>query len=143
MGSSTFNLINGFNALATGMTINAGTSTINLTNPTGCGFSGGGFVYVLKFDGTVYPGWPKAVTQWIYGPPAVGYINNDNFLDIAIGDQVLSGVPTDYVNAWDRNGNSLLGFPIGPVNAVNDQILLADIDNDNMIDSRKRDNDEI
>jgi hypothetical protein len=93
--------------------------------------TGGGSVYVLKKDGTVLTGWPKTVSNWIYGPPAVGYIDNDNFLDIAVGDQVISASPIDYVNAWDRNGNQLTGFPIGPFNAINCQISLADIDGDN------------
>jgi hypothetical protein len=94
--------------------------------------TGGGSVYVLKKDGTVLTGWPKTVSNWIYSPPAVGYIDNDNYLDIAVGDQVMSASPTNYVYAWDRNGNQLTGFPIGPFNAINCQISLADIDGDNL-----------
>src|SRR4030095_6491845 len=94
--------------------------------------SGGGYVYLLRNNGTIMSGWPKGVGYWIYGPPAVGYINNDNILDIAVGDQVLSPSPTDFVYAWDKNGAQLSGFPIGPLNAVNTQIILGDIDNDNM-----------
>ncbi len=93
--------------------------------------SGGGFVYVLKRNGTVQSGWPTTVSSWIYGPPSVGYIDSDNYLDITVGDQIMSMNPSDYVYAWDRNGNSLTGFPIGPFNAVNCQIVLADIDGDN------------
>jgi len=92
---------------------------------------GGGYVYVLKNNGTVLSGWPKTTSNWVYGPPSVGYINNDNVLDISVGDQVLSGVPSDFVYAWDKNGTALTGFPIGPVNAVNSQVVLADIDGDN------------
>ncbi|MCX6165638.1 MAG: T9SS type A sorting domain-containing protein [Ignavibacteriae bacterium] len=94
--------------------------------------SAGGNVYVLKRDGTVQTGWPKTTGNWIYGPPSVGYIDNDNFLDIAIGDQIASMTPSDFVYAWDRNGNALTGFPIGPFNAINCQIVLADIDGDNL-----------
>ena len=93
--------------------------------------SAGGFVYVIKNNGTVLTGWPKSTSNWVYGPPSVGYIDNDNILDIAVGDQVLSGVPSDFVYAWNKNGVPLTGFPIGPVNAVNAQIVLADIDGDN------------
>ena len=92
------------------------------------------YVYVLKNDGSVYPGWPKSVGNWIYGPPSIGYIDSDNILDIAIGDQVLSSVPSNFIYAWNKNGTPLTGFPIGPINAVNNQITLADIDNDNMIE---------
>ena len=96
--------------------------------------SGPGYVYILKNDGTVLPGWPKTTGNWIYTAPAVGYINGDNILDVAVGDQVLSGTPVDYVYAWDVNGNTLPGFPIGPVNAINSQIILADLDNNGSTD---------
>jgi len=91
-----------------------------------------GNVFILKNDGTVLPNWPKSTSQWIYSPPAVGYIDGDNILDIAVGDQVLSGVPSDYCYAWNVNGDPLTGFPIGPLNAINNQVMLADIDNDGM-----------
>lgn len=96
--------------------------------------NGQGYVHILKNNGTVYPGWPKITGNWVYTPPAVGYINNDNILDIAVGDQVLSGTPVDYVYAWDINGNALSGFPIGPINAINSQIILGDLDNDGTTD---------
>ncbi len=85
----------------------------------------------MKNNGTVLSGWPKSTSNWIYGPPSVGFIDNDNIIDIAVGDQVLSTNPANYVNAWNKNGVLLTGFPIGPVNAVNSQIVLADIDGDN------------
>ncbi len=92
---------------------------------------GGGYVYILKYNGTIFPNWPKYTSYWIYGPPAVGYIDNDNILDIAVGDQVLSATPVDKLYAWNVNGVSLSGFPISSLNAINIQVLLADIDNDN------------
>jgi hypothetical protein len=102
--------------------------------------SGQGYVHILKNDGSVYPGWPKVTGNWVYTPPAVGYINGDNILDVAVGDQVLSGTPTDYVYAWDVNGNALPGFPIGPVNAINSQIILGDLDNNGTMDLITDDN---
>ncbi|MBK6877261.1 MAG: T9SS type A sorting domain-containing protein [Ignavibacteria bacterium] len=96
--------------------------------------SGGGFVYILKNNGTILNGWPKQTNWWVYGPPVLGYINGDNVIDIVVGDQVGSGIPTDYVYGWDKDGNVLNGFPIGPINAVNNQITLADLDNDNQLE---------
>ena len=94
--------------------------------------SGGGFVFVLNSDGSQLTGWPKSVNWWIYGPPAVGYIDDNEMLDVAVGDQVLSPQPTDYVYAWDATGHPLPGFPIGPINAINNQVALGDLDNDGM-----------
>ncbi len=92
----------------------------------------GGYVYILKNDGTIMPGWPKTTGQWIYGPPAIGFVDNDNILDVVVGDQVGSGSPSNFVYGWNVNGTALAGFPIGPIWAVNAQVTLADIDNDNM-----------
>ncbi len=93
--------------------------------------SGGGFVYILKNNGTVLTNWPKQTNWWVYGPPVLGYINGDNVIDIVVGDQIGSGIPTDYVYGWDKDGNVLPGFPIAPINAINNQVTIADLDNDN------------
>lgn len=91
----------------------------------------GGYVYVLKNNGTLLTGWPQPTVYWIYGPPAVGYIDGDNIIDIAVGDQVLSGTPSDQLYVWNKNGVYLSGFPVPLLNAINNQVSIADIDNDN------------
>ncbi len=90
-----------------------------------------GHVYVLKNNGTIYPGWPTTTSYWVYSSPSVGYINDDDILDIAVGDQTLSQMPVNNIYAWDSNGNLLQGFPSGPHEAINAQVILADVDNDN------------
>jgi len=92
--------------------------------------SGTGCVHILKNDGTVYPNWPKITDNWVYTTPAVGLINGDAILDIAVGDQILSQTPIDKLYCWDVNGNSLAGFPVSNLNAINSQILIGDIDGD-------------
>jgi len=93
--------------------------------------SGPGCITILNHDGANFPNWPKMTDNWVYTPPSVGYINGDNVLDIACGDQVLSETPINKLYCWDVNGNSLAGFPVGSLNAINSQILIGDIDNDN------------
>lgn len=44
---------------------------------------------------------------------------------------MLSQTPIDKLYCWDVNGNSLTGFPVSNLNAINSQILIGDIDNDN------------
>ena len=94
----------------------------------------GGYVYALKNNGTVLPGWPKTTPYWIYSPPAVGYIDGDNVLDVAIGDGggTISGSPNFKLYAWNKSGAALTGFPVTGLWSIDNQPLIADIDNDNM-----------
>ena len=102
--------------------------------------AGNGAVHILQNDGSLFPGWPKYVSNWIYAPPSVGDINGDGILDIAIGDQVLSGSPSDKVYVWDKDGNFLPGWPTSPIWAINSQILLTDLDGDNEVELMWDDN---
>ena len=71
------------------------------THDTG---SGVGRLHIIKNNGTELPNFPKVTSYWIYGPPAVGYIDGDNILDVSVGDQVLSGSAVDKLYAWNVNG---------------------------------------
>jgi hypothetical protein len=102
--------------------------------------AGNGAIHIIKKDGTAYAGWPKYTSNWIYGPPSVADIDGDGSLDVAVGDQVLSGVPSDYVFGWNKYGENLPGFPIGPIWAVNSQIIVADLDGDNLLELMFDDN---
>ncbi|HEY3250221.1 MAG TPA: VCBS repeat-containing protein, partial [Ignavibacteria bacterium] len=72
---------------------------------------GGGYVYLLKNDATIMPGWPKSTPYWIYSPPSVGFIDGDNILDIAIGDGggTISFTPVFSLYARNKNGNAITG----------------------------------
>jgi hypothetical protein len=103
--------------------------------------NGTGAVHVVRHDGTVPDGWPKITAYWIYGPPAVGDINGDGLLDIAVGDQTLSITPVNKIYAWTGStADTLDGFPIDEVFGVNSQIILADLDGDNRIELMSDDN---
>ncbi|MCB2221445.1 MAG: VCBS repeat-containing protein [Bacteroidetes bacterium] len=102
--------------------------------------AGNGAIHVINKNGMALEGWPQFVSYWIYGPAAVGDIDGDGYLDVAVGDQVLSGSPADKVYAWDRFGNDLEGWPTAPMNAINNQIILADLDGDDQVELMWDDN---
>lgn len=88
----------------------------------------GGIVYVLKNDGTLYTGWPRTTPNWIYGAPIAADIDHDNLMEIIIADQAASPTPSNYIFIFEDNG--ITKDSIGPIFAVNNQVTVADIDND-------------
>jgi len=105
----------------------------------GCSDAGGA-VFAINSDGTNRPGFPLLTQSWIYAAVAIGDIDEDGELDLAVGDQVYATDPADYVYAWDKNGNSLTGFPAGPFNAIHTQVGIADLDGDNHVEIMFDDN---
>lgn len=89
----------------------------------------GGITYVLKNDGTLYPGWPRTTPNWIYGAPIAADIDHDNKMEIIIADQTATSTPSNYIFIYEHNG--ITKDSIGPIFAVNNQVTVADIDNDN------------
>ena len=79
-------------------------------------------------------GWPQTTSHWIYAPPAVGDIDGDGEPDIVIGDKYLSSSPGDYLYGWNSDGTDLPGFPIGPIWAVNTQVIIVDMDGDGQVE---------
>jgi hypothetical protein len=88
----------------------------------------GGVVYVVKNDGTLYPGWPQTTPNWIYGAPIAADIDNDGMMEIIIGDQIASTIPSSYLYFFEHDGT--VKHIVGPIDAINNQVTVADIDND-------------
>ncbi|MCD4829590.1 MAG: T9SS type A sorting domain-containing protein [Candidatus Cloacimonetes bacterium] len=97
-------------------------------------------VHCLYNDGTLLPGWPQTLGYWIFAPVAVGDIDGDGAVDLAVGDQVLSNYPATYMNVWDVSGNPLPGWPVGPIWSINTQAIIADLDGDGLVELMWDDN---
>lgn len=90
--------------------------------------SDAGAVFVIKNDGTIMDGWPQYTDYWMFAPASVVDIDQDENLDILVGDQVLSPEPTNRLNGWTFDGTALPGFPVAPLDAINIQGTVSDLD---------------
>jgi hypothetical protein len=94
----------------------------------------GGVVYAVDYTGTSLPGWPKFMTNWIYGAPVAANIDNDSLPEILIGEYGSSITPAFYIYAYNTNGSVVPGFPLGPYFGIANQLSLVDLDGDNQFE---------
>jgi VCBS repeat protein/type IX secretion system substrate protein len=100
----------------------------------------GGKVFAFHHDGSMVEGWPNITSNWVFATVALGDIDGDGELDVVVGDQVGSGTASDYIYAWDLNGNDISGFPAGPTFGIYAQVAIADIDGDDEVEIMIDDN---
>jgi hypothetical protein len=89
--------------------------------------------YVMEHDGNDYPGWPIPIPKpsvnqlYSYSTPTVVYVDGafKIFMSRPIGSEV-----ADVVYGWDKDGNSLPGFPIAKAGGLEGIISVADVDGD-------------
>ena len=75
----------------------------------------GGLMWVLRHDGSVYPGYPRAVpTQTVWSSPAVYDLDGDGHLDVVVGTGTHFGHPAgQWVDAFTLTTRaSLAGWPV-------------------------------
>jgi hypothetical protein len=70
-----------------------------------------GQAYVYKGDGTVYPGWPKAMDRYVGASASAGDVNADGVMDIVMESRNLLYV-------WDKDGHILPGFPFAILDSL-------------------------
>ncbi len=108
-------------------------------------------IHVLHHDGTPMTGWPQDLpipnidqlgggATAIQAPLSVADIDNDNSLDIVVGDVTLCPDDCTVVMAWDQSGTPKSGFPITGIGATQMQVMIADIDGDGTMELFKDNN---
>jgi len=69
--------------------------------------------YVFDGDGSIMPGWPKYVGDWILGTPAIGDLDLDGDLEIVANGyhRDIHGLGYDNVYVFNHDGSVLSGWP--------------------------------
>ncbi len=93
----------------------------------------GGYLWVLRSNGTDYPGYPKLLPgQTIWSSPAVADLNGDHQLDITFGTGTNFADPAGHlVYAYSAaSATPLPGWPVSTPGRVDASPAIADIDGD-------------
>jgi hypothetical protein len=85
-------------------------------------------IYVYRWDGTLYPGWPQSTGSDSESSPIVADFDGDGHPDIVFGGQ--EGV----LRGWKRDGTELLGFPLSVGDFIRGTPAAGDVDGDGGID---------
>jgi M6 family metalloprotease-like protein len=92
----------------------------------------GGHLYVFNVEGELESGWPRQVADTLSGPPILGDIDGDGFLEI-----ILTGENEIY--AYNYTGSLLSNFPVELSRSANMGLIkstpvLGDLDGDGLVD---------
>jgi len=88
------------------------------------------YLYVFEGNGSVRDGFPVEAAQNMQSSPAIGDIDGDGWLDIVVGTGGYEPSGGNKVYAWDRDGNSLSGWPKTTGGDMPASPALGDLDGD-------------
>lgn len=97
----------------------------------------GGYLWVLRNNGTDYPGYPKLLPgQTIWSSPALADLNGDHHLDITVGTGTNFPDPAGHVvyAFTAATGRALPGWPVSTPGRVVSSPAVADLDGDGRAD---------
>ncbi len=117
------------------------TNDLNLCNPLVFPFPApaGGALVVFRFDGSLFPGFPRCIDETMMSSPAVGDIDGSGLPSIVVGTgafySTTTGLPVGRkVYAFRRDGTPVPGWPQPVGGIVFSSPALADLDGDGILD---------
>ena len=97
----------------------------------------GGLTWILKRDGSTYPGYPKSTPgQTVWSSPAVADLNGDGWKDVIVGTGANWPEPAGRtVNAFTaKTGRNLSGWPVNVDGRVVASPAVGDVNGDGALD---------
>jgi hypothetical protein len=95
----------------------------------------GGYIGVLRHDGSWQPGWPRFYNgQVIWSSPAIADLNGDGRLDIVVGTGNMPIGGGHQVLAFNADGSFLPGWPVNVGGVVMASPAIGDVDGDGHLD---------
>ena len=90
----------------------------------------GGYVGVLRHDGTWEKGWPRFISQVIWSSPAVVDLFGNGKKEIVVGTGSMPFSAGKKFLAFNASGHSLPGFPVPEAAEVTSSPAVGDVDGD-------------
>ncbi|MFQ5805656.1 MAG: FG-GAP repeat domain-containing protein [Phycisphaerae bacterium] len=91
-----------------------------------------GSTYMFRSDGSVVEGWPQSMCWNDWYSPVIGDVSGDGIPDVITNTNYLDGTCSIY--AWDFQGGLIEGFPQITGASAAAPVVIADIDNDGLVE---------
>jgi hypothetical protein len=95
-----------------------------------CSGHPGGYVGVLRHNGTWEKGWPKWQSQVIWSSPAIVDLFGNGKKEIVVGTGSMPGSSSKRLSAFYANGKAVKGFPVRLPAEVTSSPAIGDVDGD-------------
>ena len=90
----------------------------------------GGYVGVLRHDGTWEKGWPRWQSQVIWSSPAIVDLFGNGKKEIVVGTGSMPGSSSKRLSVFTANGHQAKGFPVALPAEVASSPAIGDVDGD-------------